>query len=96
MKKFLVSLLALFIVVSIYLVKNSSPDSTSYERFNIVSPGIIRTPDERFDNLEDYNFKPNYIEINGLRIHIWMKVLRMVRLYIYFMVSPHGAIYSES
>jgi haloalkane dehalogenase len=31
-----------------------------------VSPGIIRTPDERFENLEDYNFKPNYIEINGL------------------------------
>ena len=71
MKKFLVVLLlALFIIISIYLVKNNSSDNTSYERFNIVSPGIIRTPDERFDDLEDYNFKPNYSEINGLRIHI--------------------------
>ena len=70
MKKFLVVLLlALFIIISIYLVKNNSSDNTSYERFNIVSPGIIRTPDERFDDLEDYNFKPNYSEINGLRIH---------------------------
>ena len=41
----------------------------NFERFNIVSPGIIRTPDERFKNLEGYNFKPNYIEINNLRIH---------------------------
>ena len=69
MKKFLALLLALFIIVSIYVVKNNSKDNTSYERFNIVSPGIIRTPDERFNNLEDYNFKPNYAEINGLRIH---------------------------
>jgi len=69
MKKFLVLFLPLFIIVSIYVVKNNSSENTSYERFNIVSPGIIRTPDERFDNLEDYNFKPNYVEINGLRIH---------------------------
>ena len=32
-------------------------------------PGVIRTPDARFDNLEDYPFAPNYIEINGMRIH---------------------------
>ena len=44
-------------------------ENINFERFNIISPGIIRTPDERFNNLEDYNFKPNYIKINGLRIH---------------------------
>ncbi|MEL7111505.1 MAG: haloalkane dehalogenase [Pseudomonadota bacterium] len=29
----------------------------------------IRTPDERFANLVDYPFTPNYIEIEGYRIH---------------------------
>ncbi len=29
----------------------------------------IRTPDERFANLPDYPFAPNYIEIEGYRIH---------------------------
>ncbi len=34
---------------------------------------ILRTPDERFDNLPDYAFRPNYIEdlpgYEGLRLH---------------------------
>jgi haloalkane dehalogenase len=30
---------------------------------------IIRTPDERFDNLPDFQFTPRYAEINGLRVH---------------------------
>ena len=30
---------------------------------------VIRTPDERFDNLPDFSFVPHYVEINGLRIH---------------------------
>jgi haloalkane dehalogenase len=30
---------------------------------------IIRTPDERFENLSGYPFKPNYVEINGMRMH---------------------------
>ncbi len=34
-----------------------------------VGAGILRTPDERFENLKDYPFKPNYMEIDGLRIH---------------------------
>jgi len=34
-----------------------------------VAPGVLRTPDERFANLEDYPFEPNYIEIQGLRVH---------------------------
>jgi len=29
----------------------------------------LRTPEERFENLPDYPFKPNYIEIEGIRIH---------------------------
>lgn len=29
----------------------------------------VRTPDSRFENLPDYDFKPNYVEIDDLRIH---------------------------
>ena len=30
---------------------------------------ILRTPDERFGNLPDYSFSPNYADIDDLRIH---------------------------
>jgi haloalkane dehalogenase len=30
---------------------------------------ILRTPDERFENLEGYPFAPNYLDVDGLRIH---------------------------
>ena len=30
---------------------------------------FIRTPDENFKNLPNYAFEPNYIDINGLRMH---------------------------
>ncbi len=29
----------------------------------------LRTPDARFENLPDYDFKENYIDVNGLRMH---------------------------
>ena len=33
-------------------------------------PGeIVRTPDERFENLPDFDYAPHYEEIEGLRIH---------------------------
>ena len=34
-----------------------------------IKEGVLRTPDERFENLIDYPFKPNYMMIDGLRIH---------------------------
>ncbi|HXB21310.1 MAG TPA: haloalkane dehalogenase [Candidatus Solibacter sp.] len=30
---------------------------------------ILRTPDERFTGLPGYSFAPNYVEVEGLRIH---------------------------
>jgi haloalkane dehalogenase len=30
---------------------------------------ILRTPDERFKDLPDYPFEPNYVEVDGLRMH---------------------------
>ena len=30
---------------------------------------IFRTPDDRFDNLPGYDFAPNYVDVDGLRMH---------------------------
>lgn len=34
-----------------------------------VRPGVLRTPDSRFENLPDYPFASNYVEIAGYRVH---------------------------
>ena len=34
-----------------------------------ISQGVLRTPDDRFEDLKDYPFDPSYMEIDGLRIH---------------------------
>ncbi|AYE98873.1 alpha/beta hydrolase [Mycobacterium paragordonae] len=33
------------------------------------TPEVFRTPDERFQNLPGYDFAPNYLEVDGLRMH---------------------------
>ena len=43
--------------------------TSSFSSTGELRDGVIRTPDERFENLEDYPFKPNYMTIDGLRIH---------------------------
>lgn len=30
---------------------------------------VIRTPEERFSNIPNFPYKPQYVEINGLRVH---------------------------
>jgi haloalkane dehalogenase len=30
---------------------------------------VFRTPDERFENLPGYAYEPNYVEVDGLRLH---------------------------
>ena len=34
-----------------------------------IVPGILRTPDDRFDNLKDFPYKPNYMQIGDYRVH---------------------------
>ena len=34
-----------------------------------IAPGILRTPDERFANLKDFPFKPNYMQVGSYRVH---------------------------
>ena len=35
----------------------------------MTSAEIFRTPDDRFDNLPGYDFAPNYVDVDGLRMH---------------------------
>ncbi|MFX0043471.1 MAG: hypothetical protein ACFE8L_11220 [Candidatus Hodarchaeota archaeon] len=30
---------------------------------------LLRTPDERFENLPDFPFEPHYVEVDEIRIH---------------------------
>ena len=30
---------------------------------------LLRTPDERFENLPDFPYRPHYLEISGKRVH---------------------------
>ena len=46
--------------------------SFSFFSFSLeVREGVLRTPDERFENLEDYPFKPNYMVIEDLRLFFY-------------------------
>ena len=60
----LVSLVMLAIIVTAVLVIFFSQAS---EKWSVGE--VIRTPDDAFDNLEDYPFTPNYVDSLGYRIH---------------------------
>jgi haloalkane dehalogenase len=34
-----------------------------------VRPGVLRTPDSRFENLPGFDFEPHYTDIRGYRVH---------------------------
>ena len=68
-KIFSISFFVLIISIGIFQYSRNIDVNVNYERFNLVSPGVLRTPDERFNDLKDYDFEPNYLEIDGLRIH---------------------------
>ena len=70
MKKTFKFITIIFVTVLVFFQysRNSAPE-INYERFNVVAPGILRTPDERFINIIDYPFKPNYLIIGDTRVH---------------------------
>ena len=68
-KIFSILFFVLIVSIGIFQYSRNIDVNVNYERFNLVSPGVLRTPDERFTNLKDYDFEPNYLEIDGLRIH---------------------------
>ena len=70
MKKIIYTIFLLSIIfLLIFQYSRNINDEINYEKFNIVAPGVIRTPDVYFKNLDGYNFKPNYMVINDVRIH---------------------------
>ena len=68
-KVFSILFFVLVIGIVIFQYSRNTETNISYENFNLVAPGILRTPDERFDDLKDYPFKPNYLIIGNTRIH---------------------------
>ena len=60
---------------------------------------ILRTPDECFDNLEDYPFEPNYIDLEHddqtLRMHFLDENPESEEIVLLCMVSLHGHTYIE-
>lgn len=36
---------------------------------NEVKSGVLRTPDECFENLADFPYEPHYLEVDGYRVH---------------------------
>ena len=34
-----------------------------------VCHGVFRTPDDRFQNLAEFDFEPHYLDVNGYRVH---------------------------
>ena len=57
------------ICVGIFQYSRNSEVNVNYDRFNLVAPGILRTPEESFKNIIDYPFEANYLIIGDTRIH---------------------------
>ena len=66
---FLVVTIIFVILVGIFQHSRNSDSGINYERFNLVTPGVLRTPDERFNDIKDYPFSANYLTIGDTRIH---------------------------
>ena len=70
MNKILYTLVIISIAfLLIFQFSRNADVNVNYDRFNLVAPGVLRTPEERFANLDGYNFEPNYLMIDDVRIH---------------------------
>lgn len=70
----IIAVIALCAAILFFLLRSLALDTagkTQYAKFRETGAAreVLRTPDERFENLKDYPFTPNYIEVEGLRIH---------------------------
>ena len=70
MNRLTVSIIVIFVIfMGFFQYSRNSNIEINYDRFNLVAPGVLRTPDERFDNIKDYPFSSNYLTIGDTRIH---------------------------
>ena len=68
-KFFSILFFGLVIGIGIFQYSRNLDVDVNYERFNLVAPGILRTPEKHFKDLKEYPFKPNYLIIGDTRIH---------------------------
>ena len=68
-KLFSILFFIIIFCIGILQYSRTSEVNINYERFNLVAPGILRTPEDRFKNIIDYPFKANYLIIGDTRIH---------------------------
>ena len=70
MKNFISTIVVIAVLAAgLFLYLRNADVDVNYERFNLVAPGVLRTPAERFFNIVDYPFKENYLIIGDTRIH---------------------------
>lgn len=62
LKRILIGLTGLVVALVVTVVAMQSSDEWS-------TGEVVRTPDNRFANLPDYDFEPNYVEVANYRIH---------------------------
>ena len=68
-KFFSILFFGLVIGIGIFQYSRNLDVDVNYEGFNLVAPGILRTPEKHFKDLKEYPFKPNYLIIGDTRIH---------------------------
>ena len=68
-KLFSILFFIIVICLGLFNYSRNSDVNVNYERFNLVAPGILRTPEERFVDIKDYPFKSHYLTIGDTRIH---------------------------
>ena len=68
-KKILPTFEKLILIAVISLFASSLYADNNQKENSIEISGVLRTPDSRFENLVDYPFEPNYMIIDGLRVH---------------------------
>ena len=70
LNKFFITLFFILVIcIGIFQLMRNLDVDVNYERFNLVAPGILRTPEKRFIDLKDYPFEENYLTIGDTRIH---------------------------
>ena len=62
-------IISYFFLILVFLFDNAFAQIQDIKNDQDILPGVLRTPDNRFENLPDYPFEPNYMFIDGLRIH---------------------------
>ena len=57
--------------VDLRAIARKSTDSRLRRRStsNVARMDALRTPDDRFADLPGYPFDPNYVDVDGLRVH---------------------------